>query len=103
MAGLVLSLKNLEEHVMPAVMERLNRVERDEGKKVSGKEYIKEAEEAELEAVTKEKAEWNMEQVLADMGEIEITKKKKGKISEPLRRRNWKEGTSKWLKRLTRR
>ena len=44
-AGLVLSLKNLEEHVMPAVMERLNRVERDEGKKVSGKEYIEKAEE----------------------------------------------------------
>ena len=51
-AGLVLSLKNLEEHVMPAVMERLNRVERDEGKKVSGKEYIKEAEEADIRSLT---------------------------------------------------
>ena len=62
-AGLVLSLKNLEEHVMPAVMERLNRVERDEGKKAGGKEYIEEAEEAEGKRVKAEEIKEEVQEV----------------------------------------
>ena len=62
-AGLVLSLKNLEEHVMPAVMERLNRVERDEGKKAGGKEYIEEAEEAEGRMVKAEEIKEEVQEV----------------------------------------
>ena len=63
-AGLVVGLKNLEEHVMPDIRERLNRVERVEGGRCSCGEYIEKDEKVkdeeikeEIKEVTKEEAD----------------------------------------------
>ena len=62
-AGLVVGLKNLEEHVMPDIRKRLNQAERVEGGRCSCKEYIEEDEEVKDEKVKDEEIKEEIKEV----------------------------------------